>query len=248
MAAGDPYQPLERIRERIEATPEDIFGDHPNAEARFDRLLFGTAQTDPDAPDAESWIGLEAEARGIIETLTGDQPLGLESDRTDTFRPSWDAALTLAYPVNSIDTVEFKHSLKADWQTLDTDRYTVDRSDRAHHLVLQHFRRTGIGGGRGGTRRNTLADNANRATWRDLAAKLRVTYSRGFDPIPADIKSVQIALINRHLRLMRAEQSFAAASPEEWQGVSPEFDRVVTEDIRDRLSDFTTMGGATMTM
>jgi hypothetical protein len=47
---------------------------------------------------------------------------------------------------------------------------------------------------------------------------------------------------------MRAEQSFAAASPEEWQGVSPEFDRVVTEDIRDRLSDFTTMGGATMTM
>ena len=73
---SDPYQSLERIRERIEHTPEDIFGDDANAEARFDRLLMGTDATDPDA--ADPWPGLEAEARGIIETLTGDQPLDFE--------------------------------------------------------------------------------------------------------------------------------------------------------------------------
>jgi len=247
MAAGDPYQPLERLRERIEHTPEDIFGDEPNAEARFDRLLYGTAATDPDAPESGAWIGLEAEARGIIQTLNGDQPLGKEPARVDTFRPDYDAATTLVYPVQSVESVEYKHSLGDDYSTLDPDRYALDRRGNAHLLVLEHFRRGGRGA-RGGTRRNTLADNANRATWRDLAAELKVTYERGFDPIPADIKSVQVSIVNRMLRLMRAEQSFAAASPEEFQGVSPEFDRVVTEDIRQRVADFTSPGGATMTM
>ena len=247
MVAGDPYQPLERLRERIEHTPEDIFGDEANAEARFDRLLYGTDATDPDAPESESWIGLEAEARGIIQTLNGDQPLGYEPARVDEFRPSWDAAIGLVYPVQSVATVEYKHTLRSDWRELDPDRYALDRAGKAHLLTLAHFRR-GASGAQGGVRRNTLADTANRSTWRDLAAKLKVTYERGFDPIPADIKSVQVSIINRMLRLMRAEQSFAAASPEEWQGVSPEFDRVVTEDIRERVSDFTSPGGATMTM
>ena len=244
MTAGDPYQSLERIRERVEHTPDDLFEE--NAEARFDRLIMGTDATDPDAPAAESWIGLEAESRGIIETLTGDQPLGREVDRVDEFRPSTDAAIPLVYPVESVASVEYKHSLRSDWRELDAHRWTMDRDGRGHTLILEAMRRGG--GGRGGTRRNTLADTANRATWGDLAAKLKVTYTRGFDPIPADIQSVQIALINRMLRLMRAEQSFAAASPEEWQGVSPEFDRVITEDTRERLEDFTTIGAATMSM
>jgi len=59
---------------------------------------------------------------------------------------------------------------------------------------------------------------------------------------------VQVSIVNRMLRLMRAEQSFAAASPEEFQGVSPEFDRVVTESIRERVADFTSPGAATLTM
>ena len=37
--------------------------------------------------------------------------------------------------------------------------------------------------------------------------------------------------------------SFARECP-----VSPEFDRVVTESIRERVADFTSPGGATMTM
>ncbi|MFO7936764.1 MAG: hypothetical protein R6V06_04060, partial [Kiritimatiellia bacterium] len=56
---------------------------------KFDDLRqFADAQ---DAPESESWIGLEAESRGIIQTLTGDQPLGYEPERVDEFRPDYDA-------------------------------------------------------------------------------------------------------------------------------------------------------------
>lgn len=238
MAADDPYQSLARIRARVDHEPNDFFED--NAEKRFDRLLMGTTAVGDTADgDPDEWDGLEAEARGWIETMLGDETLNEETGRVDEIRPGYDSALTLVFPITDVTKVEYKTTLSADWQTLDADRYTHTE----HNLILETCRR-----GRTAlidTRRNTLADAATRGTWADLAARLRVTYDRGFAEIPLDIKSVQIQIINRMLRLLRAEQTFAAASPEEWQGVSPEFDRVITEDIRDRVADVTTLGGAT---
>ena len=241
MPQGDPYQPLERLRERIEYEPTDIFDDKNNAEKRFDRLLMGTNAVD-DAPTPE-WGGLEAEARKLIETRLGDQPLSKETDRVDDIRPGYDAAIPLVYPIIDVSKVEYKYSLKSDWETLDTYRYT--HTD--HNLVLEYGRRRGAAA-RGGTRRNTAADFATRPTWGDIASKLRVTYDRGFDPVPADILSVQVSLVNRMLRQVRAEQTFAAASPDEFAGVSPEFDAILTDDIRERIDQFTPLGSATATM
>lgn len=238
---SEPYQSVERLRARIEHQPSDLFDD--NAQKRFDRLLGGTEAVGDDPVAAGGWHGLEFEARKYIETLVGDQPLNRETGRVDEVRPSYDAAIGLVYPIDDVTTVEFKTRIGGDWRTLDTDRWT--HTD--HHLILEHVGRRATPG-RGGTRRNTLADGATRATWRDLAAKLRVTYDRGFDPVPGDIQSVQVQMVNRMVRLMRLEQNLAAASPEEWQGVSPQFDAVVTEEIRDRIGDFTTTGGATMSM
>lgn len=239
---SEPYQSVERLRARIEHQPTDLFDD--NAEKRFDRLLGGTESVgDAPATDADGWRGLEYESRKYIETLYGDQPLNYETGRTDELRPTYEAAIPLVHPVDSVSQVEYKYDLGGEWRTLDAERYTWSR----HNLILEHFRAGGTGG-RAGTRRNTAADFATRASWGDLAAKLRVTYDRGYDPVPGDIQSVQVQIVNRMLRLMRLEQNLAAASPEEWQGVSPEFDRVITDAIRERIGEFTTPSGATLTM
>jgi len=102
-----PYQSLERLRARVEYEPEDLFED--NAEKRFDRLLMGTDAVD-DNP-SPSWEGLEAEARKIIETRLGDQPLTKETDRQDTIRPGDDAALLLVFPIIDVTKVEYKRTL-----------------------------------------------------------------------------------------------------------------------------------------
>ena len=237
---ADPYQPLERLRERIEYEPTDIFDAKNNPEKRFDRLLMGTDAVD-DAP-SPSWEGLEAEARKIIETRLGDEPLSKETGRVDEIRPSYDAAIPLVYPIIDVTKVEYRISLGSDWKELDAERWTHTE----HSLILEYGRRGYPAGG--GVRRNRLADTATRATWKDLASRLRVTYDRGFDPVPADILSVQVALVNRMLRQIKAEQTFAAASPEEFAGVSPEFDAIMTDKIQRRIDQFTPLGGATRVM
>jgi hypothetical protein len=142
-----------------------------------------------------------------------------------------------------VTEVEVKRSLQSEWETVDPERYTWTD----HRLILE-YRRPETRQTRGGLRRNILADTAKRATWRDIASKMRVTYDRGFETVPYNIQSVQISLINRMIRLMRAEQNFAAASPDEWQGVSNQFDSVLTEDIRERIYDTTSLGGVTMSV
>jgi hypothetical protein len=236
---ADPYQSLERLRERVEYEPTDIFPDDGNAAKRFDRLLMGTNAVD-DAPSPE-WGGLELEARKIIETRLGDEPLTEELGREDVLRPGYDAAQLLVYPIQSIGSVEYKRTLGGEWETLDPDYYTHTE----HRLILEYGSRRGHP--THGTRRNTLADDATRATWRDLAAQLRVTYDRGFDPVPADILSVQVALVNRFLRNLKTEQNIAAMEPEQIAAVTSA-EAVLTSDIEARIDQFTPLGGATMSV
>jgi hypothetical protein len=219
------YQDLAELRDRVDYTGESLFQN--NTQLRFDELL----------------VRLERESRGIFETLWGDQTPASEDGRTDeiTSVPE-DAALTLVYPIQDVTQVEYKASLGDDFETLETDQYKHTK----HNLILAEYWSDTVLRHR--QRGNTLARNAERATWRDLATVLRVTYDRGFDTVPADIKSVQIVIINRMLRKLRQEQTVAAASPEEFAGVAADYDSIVTEEIRERISDVTTPGRATMTI
>jgi len=216
------YQSLDQLRERVDYNGESLFSD--NQELRFDELL----------------VRLERESRGIFETLWGDETPLTETDRTDTMRATDDAAMPLVYPIQSVSTVEVKRTLGSDWDTLDPDWYDVTD----HRLVLA--RRSAASRVRYD---NELARNTRRASWRDLAAKVRVTYDRGFgsEP-PADIQSIQVAIVNRMLRHLRQEQTVAAASPEEFAGVAADFDAVVDEQIRARISDVTAPGLATFSV
>lgn len=218
---ADAYTTLSELRQRVNYVGDDFFDD--NAALRFDELL----------------VRLEREARGIFVTLWGDQTPLTETDRVDEKRTTDDAALLLAYPVNDVSTVELKRSTGSDWTTLDADRY--DYSD--HRLILTNRARNAPR-----NRANELTRYAGRTTWQDLAAKIRVTYDRGFgaEP-PADIKSVQVQLINQLLRNLKREQTVAAASPEEMAQMSAQAE-VVTEEIRDRIADVTSPGGATMSV
>jgi len=217
----EAFQPLDEIRERLDYEGEDFFAD--NEQLRFDQLL----------------VRLERESRGIFLTLYGDQTPLEETGRTDVKRTTDDAAIMLVYPINDIAEVEYKPAPSSDWEVLDSDRW--DFTD--HRLVLVSRRRTGPP-----TRGNELTDTALRTTWRDLASKIRVTYDRGYGPeTPGDIKSVQIQMINQFLRKRKREQTTAAATPDELAGMS-ETSEVVTEEIRQRVSDVTSPGGATMSI
>lgn len=220
------YQDLERIRQRIDYEPHQIFDDvspdvsDPNAALRFDELL----------------VELERESRGIFETLWGDETPLTETDRTDTKRTTNDAAMPLVYPIQDVTQVERKVSLASDWDTLDDDWYDHTK----HRLVLA--KRPNTNTLRRQQRGNTAAANASRAEWSDIAVKIRVTYDRGFgDTPPADIQSVQIDLINNLLRQRKREQIVAAASPEEFAGQT-ETNEVVTDEIRARVADVTHPG------
>lgn len=230
-APGDPYQPLERIKARVDYEPTDFFEN--NATKRFDRLIMGTAEVG-DTADTAGWRGLEYEARKMIENAHSDEPFSEETGRVDEKRAPASVTLPLVFPVNEVSKVEKKRTLRADWEEVEAFRYQVDDSG----LTLE---RTPIQRGRahGGTRRNTLADRARRLQWNDIASKIRVTYDRGFNPVPGDVQSVQISLINRMLRTLKQEQTMAAASPEEFQGVTPEFDSVMTDNLLARIESIT---------
>ena len=211
----DAYQSLDRIRQRVDYDGADFYSD--NEQLRFDELL----------------VELERESRGIFETLWGDQTPLEETDRVDEKRTTDDAAIPLVYPINSVSKVERKTTLASDWKELNSDWYDFTN----HRLVLA--RRPNTNTLRHRQRGNALAADAQRATWKDIATKIRVTYDRGFgaEP-PEDIKSIQIQLINRMLRMRKREQTVAAASPEEFAGQT-ETNEILTDEIRERISDVT---------
>lgn len=222
--SSDAYQSLERIRQRVDYQGDDLFSD--NAQLRFDELL----------------VELEEESRGIFETLWGDETPLEETGRVDEIRATDDAAMPLVYPINDVTKVERKVAIGSDWDELDTDFY--DHTE--HRLVLAQ--RPNLNTLRYRQRANPLTRHADRATWGDIAAKLRVTYNRGYgsEP-PQDIKSIQIAIINQMLRQLKREQTVAAASPEEFAGQT-ETNEVLTDELRQRIADVTTPGRATQSI
>jgi hypothetical protein len=218
---SDAYQTLSDIRQRIDYEAGDFFND--NEQLRFDELL----------------VELERESRGIFETLWGDETPLTETDRIDVKRATFDAAIMLPYPIQDVSKVELKRSVGSDWDELDSDRYDFTK----HRLLLANRSRNAPV-----KRANELTNVAARTTWRDITAKIRVTYDRGFgsEP-PEDIQGIQVQIIEQLLRKRRREQTTAAASPDEIAGMS-DANEVVTEEIRRRIADVTKPSGGTLSV
>jgi hypothetical protein len=238
MAADDPYQSLQRIRARIDHEPDELFPENDNPEKRFDRLIMGTDAVG----DGPAWEGLEAESRAIIENLWSDTTFNTET-RTDEPNPPDNASLPLAWPVNDVTEVEYRRSLRQDFQTLEDWKYRHTE----HLLILEIGSRAGVSSTAQGYSRTTneLLSTTTRRTWSDVAVEVRVTYDRGFETVPYDVQNIQIDLINRMIRKLRQEQTLAAAAPEDYAGVGEDLDSVVDESVRERVLDITPPGGAT---
>lgn len=221
MPAGDPYIPIDTLKTRVSYDGEQIFEEH-NEEKRFHDLL----------------EQLEDEARGLINTRTGDQTFNYESGRTDTFRATDDAAVPLVYPIRDVTQVEVKNSLASDWRTLDTDEYDFSK----HRLILVRPTRGGSPSTLQVQRKNPLLRDSNRMTWRDIATKIRVTYDRGWETIPPDVQSVTVSIVNQLLRQLRNEQNVAQMEPEQIRSLT-DASTVLTDDIRNRIDQITKLGG-----
>lgn len=221
-ADEDAYQALGEIRDRVDYRGRDFFEE--NQQLQFDELL----------------VRLEREARGLIETRTGDEPFSAEDGRVDEIRATSDASIPLVYPIRDVKSVEIKRTNGGDWREIKERRW--DHTD--HRLVLADRPNAMSLRNQQG---NALARNAGRATWRDVAQKIRVTYDRGFEEVPGDIKSVQIAIINRSLRNLKREQTVAAASPDEF-ATATDAETLLTDDIRERIDQITGLGGKTMSV
>lgn len=221
---ADAYQSLDRIRQRVDFEADDFFDD--NAALRFDELL----------------VELEAEARGIFETLWGDETPLTETDRVQEIRTTDDSALALVYPIQSVSKVERKISLSSDWEEVDPEWYDWTN----HRLVLA--RRPNTRTLRQQQHSNPLTRYAERVTWQDYAAVLRVTYDRGFgsEP-PTDIQNIQIQMIANALRKRKQDETISAASPEELSNAMGTSE-MLTDDLRQRIDDVTTPGMATLSV
>jgi hypothetical protein len=145
------------------------------------------------------------------------------------------ATLELPYPVNSVDTVErlVLRGTDETWEEIEPRRYTSDR----YHLILrsQFGRLTNT---RNSIRANPLTNSADRRTWRDVSEELRITYSRGFETIPAEVRNVTIRLVNQMCRNLAMEQGIAAASPEQMRPLI-DASAVVTEEIEKDIQNLT---------
>jgi hypothetical protein len=232
---SQPYQSLDRLKARIEYEAADIFDESDNAEKRFDRLLAGSDAVG----ETDGFVGIEAEARGIIETRLGDATLAAEDGRVETMRTTDDAAMPLVFPIRDVQKVEYKPSIRSDYEVLEPERY-----DATDHLLVLSYGRRRSSRSRHGFRGNRLTTLTTRATWMDIAEKIRVTYDRGFVEIPPDVLSVQVAIVNRILRNLKTEQNIAAMEPEQISAVT-DAEAILTDDIRNRIDQITPLGGAT---
>ena len=209
------YTELSTLKQRIEYKGDDYYDIHP--EEKFDELL----------------TQLEKESRQLINNHKGSAGLSFtfekETDRTDTIRAPNARTVQLVYPVQNVSKVEIELFDKG-YNELDDTSYDSTR----HNLILQRSAFPFINDTR--QRKRKLDRNITDPTWNDICTKVRVTYTRGYDSIPENVKNVQIQMINKMLRNLRMEQGIQSVEPD---NVSQFVDAgtVMSEDIRQSLDD-----------
>lgn len=203
------YQTVDEIKARVHYRKEDF---------------------DLDTNDFQTLLEtVEEESRALIESFMGDFTFEKETDRVDVINSSYSEGVPLVYPVDKVSKVEYKRRASSDWEELDEDhwyntehRLVLDRYPRQYERRRHFHRRIGD----------------RKRKWKDISTQISVTYDRGYDNIPANVKNIQLDIINKILRRLKNEQSVSAMDPEQMQALELA-DKVMSDDILERLNQIT---------
>jgi len=218
-----PYMTVDEVRERTEYKADDFYAT--DEEERFDELL----------------ERVEEEAGATIDSFMGDTSFHHEEGVELEVPAPRRASIELLYPVQDVLMVEVLRARGGDFQEIDENRYYFTE----HRLYLHEGQKASRSWRRRGRASNPLRSNIDRVTWADMGRLVRVTYNRGYTEVPANVKSVQMAIINNILRNLRLEQSIGSISPDAVSNYVNNRE-VMTEDIEKRLKQLTRFGGTTM--
>jgi len=190
-------------------------------------------QTNPDPQFEELLQRLEKDSRAIINNQLKGEGYSRETDREDIIDAPDKPHVQLVYPVDTVSKVEVQTIPDGDWETLETELYSVDdqkiklrqsiRRNQDYYFNVQ----------------NPLRYANGRARWSQLCERLRVTYDRGYETsnIPQGLKEVQKEIIRRMLTYMRQDQNLANLTPDDINQFNTR--QVLTDDINARIGELT---------
>lgn len=212
---SEPYQETSQIKNRIPYNKNQFTEDDYNPS--FDELI----------------EMLEEESREIINSYMGDESFHYEEDRVDNILARETKGLSLVYPVRDVSKVEIKR-YGEDWRELDTSRWTNDE----HSIYLRKYPPQ-IFKGYEDRRYSDVSYIGMR--WTDFCTEVRVTYDRGYEEIPANVKNIQISIITNILNEMRQKQANSVFDPSD-NNLVIDLDQIMSKDIRRSLDDITSFG------
>lgn len=213
------YLSKEEVKDAIAPTGfsrKDYFEKHPRE--NFDQLL----------------KELEKDSRAVIDNQLKGEGLEKEENLVEEIRAPHRKKIQLSFPVQDVKLVEINAS--EGYRELRDSRWRFTKQ----YLILRGTRRDFGNKGRVRTRnQNPLKNQSNSFEWADLGQRVRVTYDRGFEEIPQDVKEVQKKIIRKMLTHLRQDQNLAQIEPDDVSNIANQR-TILTEDIKE------TIGGITM--
>ncbi|MFW6026961.1 MAG: hypothetical protein ACOCRX_11545 [Candidatus Woesearchaeota archaeon] len=186
----EEYISIDNLEMRIQYDYEDLFSNDEDDMRDYKELLKDIRKSAVD----------------ILESHFNDNTF-VKEEREDIIKSKDNKTINLVYPVIEINSVEFKRSYYDDYKTLTDSLYYHDK----HNLYLRdinkkYYRRNfGI--------RNKF--NKRYDTFKSFSDLIKIEYERGYDDIPANIKTIIVRICNNILRNMKDEDNIIIRSPQE---------------------------------
>lgn len=215
------YLSLEEVEDAIRPTgfsKQDYFNKHPTE--RFEQLL----------------EELEKDSRAVINNQIMGEGLEYEEDKVEVLEAPSKNKIQLAFPVQDVKKVEIRNG--EDYRDFSDRRYRFDRQYLILRGTVRDAGRSANHGRHLRGSKNPLKRESNKSEWRDVARQIRVTYDRGFQEIPNDVKQIQKGIIRKMLTQLRQDQNLANIEPDDVAGIQNNR-QLLTEDIKERIGGVT---------
>lgn len=197
---------------------DDYFEVHP--EEKFSALL----------------TQLEKDSRAIINDQLMGEGLEYKEGVTETKEAPMKTKIQLSYPVQNIQKVEINQG--TGFRTFDSDNYREDKYGIHLRGRMGEIGNRGFYGRHIRGQINPIKRQAGKLEWADICQQIRITYDRGFQEIPQNVKEIQKKIIRKILTHLRQDQNLAQIEADQVTNIANER-KILTEDIIYRLTKVT---------